>query len=52
MAILAFATALANKFAFGAGGLADGLSVGHLGRTDVGPDFKFPQHAVDQNIEV
>jgi hypothetical protein len=50
--VLAAAAGLANVLAFGFGVLADGLAIRHLRLADVGFDFIFAHHAVDDDFEM
>ncbi len=52
VAVVARAAGLTNVLAFGLGGLADGLAIGHLGLAHVGLDLVLAHHAVDDDLQV
>ena len=52
MTVLAGAAGLANVFAFGFAMLADGFAIRHLRLADVGFDFVFAHHAVNDDFQM
>ncbi len=52
VAVVARAAGLPDVLAFGLGGLANGLAIGHLGLAHVGLDLVLAHHAVDDDLQV